>query len=599
VTVTWAESMSNAHWRRWLLLVWLLVAASFVYYRWPQISFFVLADTDDNMRMAQVRAWLGGQSWYDLRQYKLDPPGGADIHWTRLVDMPIAGLILLLRPLVGGMIAEKAAITIAPLLALLIAMVGVSLTVRRLFAPAMWLVGIALFLVGASARGMFFPTRIDHHGWQIALLAMSVAGLVDPRQRRGGMTIGIATALSLVIGLEMVPYLALIGAGLALRWLFDAEETPRLRGYGLALASGTAVGFALFASEANRVPRCDALTPAWLSIFVLIGLLVAILSFLRNDNRSVRFWLLAAVGASVCGVMLIFWPHCISRPEGMSPELQRLWFSNVIEVKPSYQQRLPVAFGMLIVPAMGVIGVLFMLFRLRASRDLVRWLPMILLSLGSMVMLLWQSRASPAAQLLSLAGTAALCHSLIPQIARSTRVAVPLRYGGALVAFSIFSGLGPILAVTNIPVEQTSTRQKGIRMAAGMCPTLWALKPVAKLPATTVFTFVDLGPRLIVATHHKAVAGPYHRNGDAILDIHRAFDGTVDNARKIINKHKAGLVLICPNMPESTLYTSRSPGGFYDQLDKGKIPGWLEPIALPERSPFKAWRVKPEDPNGA
>jgi hypothetical protein len=595
--MTWAESISNAHWRRWLLLVWMLVAVSFIYYRWPQISFFVLADTDDNMRMAQVRAWLNGQGWYDLRQYKLDPPGGADIHWSRLVDMPIAGLILLIRPIFGGIVAEKAAIAIAPLLALLVAMFGVSLTVRRLFAPRMWILGIALFLVTASIRGMFFPTRIDHHNWQLALLAVCVAGLVDPRQRRGGITVAIATALSLVIGLEMVPYLALIGAGLALRWVFDAEETPRLRGYGLALVGGTAAGFALFASEANRVPRCDALTPAWLSIFVLIGLLVAAASYLKRENRALRFGLLAAVGAVVGCVVLVFWPHCISRPEGMSAELQRLWFSNVIEVKPSYQQRLPVALSMLIVPITGAIGVLFMAFRLRASRDFLRWLPLILLSFGSVLMLLWQSRASPAAQLLSLSGTAALCYYLIPPLYRSApRYA---RHVGALIAFLVFSGLGPYVAANTLPLEKSSTRQVGIRRAAGSCPTFWAMKPIAQIPATTVFTFVDLSPRLIVATHHKAIAGPYHRNGEAILDVHRAFDGTADNARKIIAKHKAGLLLICPNMPESTLYTSRSPGGFYDQLDKGKVPSWLEPVTLPERSPFKAWRVKPEYPNRA
>ena len=67
----------------------------------------VLSDTDDNMRMMQVRALLHGQGWFDLRQYRLDPPFGANIHWSRLVDLPIAGLILLLRPLIGGANAEQ------------------------------------------------------------------------------------------------------------------------------------------------------------------------------------------------------------------------------------------------------------------------------------------------------------------------------------------------------------------------------------------------------------------------------------------------------------------------------------------------------------
>ena len=49
--------------------------------------------------MMQVRALIAGQDWYDLRQHRLNPPFGADIHWSRLVDLPIAGIKLALAPL--------------------------------------------------------------------------------------------------------------------------------------------------------------------------------------------------------------------------------------------------------------------------------------------------------------------------------------------------------------------------------------------------------------------------------------------------------------------------------------------------------------------
>jgi len=75
------------------------------------IQIFALGDTDDNMRMMQVRGLLHGQGWFDLQQHRL---AGSNIHWSRLVDLPIAGLILLLRPLVGGAAAERWAVGIAP-----------------------------------------------------------------------------------------------------------------------------------------------------------------------------------------------------------------------------------------------------------------------------------------------------------------------------------------------------------------------------------------------------------------------------------------------------------------------------------------------------
>ena len=79
--------------RRWKLvvvLVWLAFCAWFIFDKYAQIRWFGLGDTDDNMRIMQVRALLNGQGWYDLRQYRLNPPTGANIHWSRLVDLPIA-----------------------------------------------------------------------------------------------------------------------------------------------------------------------------------------------------------------------------------------------------------------------------------------------------------------------------------------------------------------------------------------------------------------------------------------------------------------------------------------------------------------------------
>src|SRR5690606_8335666 len=103
--------------------------------RWAAIRGFALGDTDDNMRMMQVRALLHGQDWYDLRQYRMNPPFGADIHWSRLVDLPIAGLKRLFMPVVGGPVAEQIAATVAPLLPMLVAMWGLALAARRLVEP--------------------------------------------------------------------------------------------------------------------------------------------------------------------------------------------------------------------------------------------------------------------------------------------------------------------------------------------------------------------------------------------------------------------------------------------------------------------------------
>jgi hypothetical protein len=89
-----AVEIVGRHWKWIVLAAWLVACAWFMIEKWSSIRFFFLPDTDDNMRMMQVRGLLHGQGWFDLRQYRMNPPWGANIHWSRLVDLPIAGLIL-------------------------------------------------------------------------------------------------------------------------------------------------------------------------------------------------------------------------------------------------------------------------------------------------------------------------------------------------------------------------------------------------------------------------------------------------------------------------------------------------------------------------
>src|SRR6218665_1022301 len=47
----------DRHWLRWLAMLWLIVVPWFLNDRQGNIYWLVLGDTDDNMRLMQVRAW--------------------------------------------------------------------------------------------------------------------------------------------------------------------------------------------------------------------------------------------------------------------------------------------------------------------------------------------------------------------------------------------------------------------------------------------------------------------------------------------------------------------------------------------------------------
>jgi hypothetical protein len=579
--------------RRWpwlILLAWLLFGAWLVYARWNYITGFVLTDTDDNMRMSQVRALLAGQDWFDLRQYRMNWPQGLNIHWSRLVDLPIAGLILLGRLFMTGPHAEQMAVAVAPLIPLLLLMASLALTVRRLVHPAAWPLAIACLFFAGSTLGMFQPTRIDHHNWQLALLALGVAGIADPKRARGGATLGIASALSLAIGLEMIIYLALGGVTMVLFWVRDAGHRRRLATYAVTMAGGTGFSFLVFASYANRLPVCDALSPVWLSDALLGGALLLGLAAWSPAKWQWRLAAAAVAGIVIAGFHALAWPHCLSRLEGVSPELYDLWLSHVREARPVYRHGWRTATAVLGLPVAGLIGWTLLAWTARKEWErLERVLGAMLPGATALALLFWQTRTGPAAQMLAIPGAVALVVILAPRLFGSSNSLVKI-LGTTLV---VLGGLGAAvpLVLEYVPQKKQTPRDRAIANANANCPSLWAMKPVAEQPPGVVFTFGDLAPRLITVTRHRSITGPYHRNGEQILDMMHAFRGSADQAHAILKKYRSDYLLICPMMSQSTVFKAEAPKGFYVQLDQGKVPPWLQPIDLGPKNPMKMWRV--------
>ena len=592
----------HRHWRSLIVAAWLLYMlisiCGFPFISGgysAQIEAFALRDTDDNLRMAQVRALLGGQGWYDLVQHRFDVAhGGANIHWSRLVDLPLAAIILIMKPLVGGADAERIAVAVGPQLPLLLLMFSLALTMKRLVGERSWPLPIIGLLMAYSTMGMFAPLRIDHHGWQIAFLALAVSAMADPRRARGGMVLGIATGLSLSIGLEMMIYLALLGGAAVLLWVADRDQGRRLASFAAALVATTGVGFLLFASEANRQAVCDALSPVWLSDAAVGGAAMLALAFLKLESWKSRLVAAVAAGAAVAGFHALAWPHCLQRLEGVSPEATELWLDHVREAKPFYRHSWRVGATALALPVTGLIGWALLVWRAwrmgGGGRDLLaRTLAVALPAIAALALLFWQVRAGPAAQMMALPAATAIIVLVAapwlnaPQFWKHL-AAVPI----VLLAFGAVVPLGLQLG----PREKASPVRAKVAQANRRCPSLAALAPINAQPKGTVFSFIDLGPRLIVATHHDAIGGPYHRNDKAIADVMKAFRGNEAQARRIITEYRSHYLLICPNMSTATIFMSEAPSGFYGQLVRGRIPAWLEPVELPRNSPFKMWRVK-------
>jgi hypothetical protein len=582
---------AERHWKLLVVLVWLACCAWFIVQKWHDIRYFGLGDTDDNMRIMQVRALLHGQGWYDLRQHRMNPPFGANIHWSRLVDLPLAGLILGLRPFLGGAGAERWAVAIAPMLPYLLLLYSLALTARRLIHPLAYPLALLAIFFAGSTTGMFMPERIDHHGWQLALLALSIAAIADSKRVRGGLVLGITSALSFAIGLEMIIYLAVAGAVTVLSWIDDVDERDRLRAYALSLSAGTALSFLIFASNDNRAAVCDALSPVYLSDVLLGGALMFGLSWLSPADWKQRLALAFVAGLALAGFHASVWPQCLQKPEHISPEAQQLWMSHVKEARPVYTHGWRVAALIAALPITGAIGWALLAWTKRGNRELLRRIiGAALPGIAASLLLLWQTRTGPAAQMMAAVGAAAVAWIAMPLFWRSKYFAV--RLAGVLVVVLAGAGAAVPFALSFVPEEPATPYQASIGRANSQCASLYGLHAVALQPEGLVFTYVDLGPRLIAVTHHDAVAGPYHRNWRQIVDIMNAWRGSADQAHRIIvDKYHSNYVLSCPKSSTTTIFMSETPKGFYGQLEHGQVPKWLQAVQLPKDSPYKMWKV--------
>ena len=179
---------------------------------------------------------------------------------------------------------------------------------------------------------------------------------------------------------------------------------------------------------------------------------------------------------------------------------------------------------------------------------------------------------------------------LLPRWRRSQSV-LP-RVGGTLAAVALMTGLWVMVPIAAIP-DGTSDEPAANRARASLdCPDERAFAPIRALPDATILTPIDMAPRLIVMTRHNGIAGPYHRNGDAMLDVFYAFRGDAARLDETIQRYGVRYVMICPGMSGGSHYGRDDPASNYARIVAGDPPAGLMPVALPEGSPFIVYRVE-------
>ena len=576
----------------------LLIVAQLVIHR--HLADYVGPDNDDAMRLVEVRDFLGGQGWFDMMQYRLGLNGGTLMHWSRFIDLPIAGLILFFRLFFSPEGAEAAALTVWPLMLILPLMAFVGLAGRRVAGVEGMHFSLILTSLFILTSRRFAPGSIDHDNVQLGLVALAVAMLADESYKPRNFAIAaVALAIQLGIGAETTPFVAVACMAVACLWAWDgAVFAPAARAFALTLTIAvSAAFFSLVPPRLYSMVTCDNLSLGFYGIISVgcVGLLLSAL-FASHLSRPWRMVVLAANGAVVFATTLAIAPQCLHNPlADLDPMLVQLWLSKVTEAQSifSLARTTPDALGAFY--ATGFLAILVCIFRmLRGERARLHAVLMAFVAVNWVIALV-QVRGAEFSNLLAIPPLALLLAELRRISAADTEdIGAAFFYVvTALISAPAVWAVGGSIANTGVVNSFTAAPDAKAEETAN-CTSKEALAPISGLQPGVIAAASNMGAPLLRFTPHRTLSGPYHRDPDGMLaELHIGL-AEPQQAEALLRDAKVTLVAFCKGDPQVETLSELKPRGLYAQLSAGHVPTYLEPISAPTKSDVQFFRFKPQ-----
>ncbi|WIY52134.1 hypothetical protein O9Z70_11725 [Devosia sp. YIM 151766] len=592
-----SSSTLNLRDRHWFILIWSLVAVALIVRSFATNAGAPLfIDTDDAMHMVVARDFLAGQGWYDPIQHRLDTPYGADIHWSRLVDLPLAGLLAFSSLLFEPQAALAVTGTIWPLLLLglllwLSKRVTFELVGREGLLPA-----LALPILAPAVLAEFLPGRVDHHNVVIVLtMACLLATLLALHRPLWAWLAGLAAATALSIAVEAIPGVVATILAFGLAYAADPARAVNLRRFGLGFAGFMLVHFLLARPPGRWLEAaCDAISPVYVLAALAIGgayLLVSILPAPRVLWQ--RLALLSSMGLAAAALVVLVYPQCLAGPyAALDPWLRDNWIAAIVEAQPWHQALATMPAYAIGVAVPILLGLLAGLVACRFdARHRLAWLILLVFITCTAFIMLAQIRGArlavlpavpAAAWLIVMARRAYLAHPRLPRImallgAWLAACGLVLVLLVNLVLGLMPQGGGPAMAET----------REG-RMA---CLAPAAFADLRALPPERIMAPIDLGAHILLETPHAVVGAPYHRNQRGLLDTFRFFNGPAATARRIAEQRGLGLLVTCEALPEMHGPARDEPGTVLNLLANDILPDWLVDVSV--GGPLKVYAILP------
>jgi len=548
-----------------------------------------LDDPDNDMRLAQIRDWLGGQRWFDVTQYRVDVPWGLHTHWSRIADLPTGGLIALLTPILGADTAERIAVTVEPPLLMVAAVMLMVAIAHNIAGGRARLPAALLALYAVKMLWEFVPGRIDHHALQIVLVLAVLAALTAATRARLAAVAALAAALSLAVSLETAPYLAVVAGWVAVRWAVrgDAVRAPTI-GFFAGLAAAVPAVFAAIVPYADWAQaKSDALGRGHVVAAVLFGVAFAGLAALMPASRRMRVRAVAVVAVAVGlgAAILAAFPEVLANPYAMiGPTLERLWLHHVTETRTALDDwhKSPVtavlrmAYATAIVPAGA-----WLAWRSRgAARD--RYALLVVLAVVAVPLTAWHLRGTALAAAVATPVGAAFVAALLDY---STAAAVA---GMVAVGLLQMADLAAPQAKTSAPAMARGAPATDVDCAL---PADYA--ELRREPAGLILGQINLAGPVLVFTPHSVLSAGVHRGWRGIAYAFDTWMAPPAAARERLRARGIRYVALCQSGGEGEILGKQAPRGLAAAIRRGERFDWLQPIPVAANPRFKLYRFVP------
>jgi len=574
-------------------IAWAIVSALLIAINWSAIVSLRFPDPDDVMRLIQVRDLLAGQSWFDVTQTRVDAAnGGVAMHWSRLVDVPLALVILVLAPFVGQAAAEMTAVVIVPLITLGAVMLLSARVAWRLLGDEEATLTSLVIAISIPVLFQFAPLRIDHHGWQMVCALGAINGMMARSPSLGGAIIGASLATWLSISIEGLPLAAIIFAVLALRWIKTRAGAIWLVSAIQSLALVSAALFVLTRGIGDFATYCDAISPLHIAMFAWGAVTLTLFHRFEPIPRGLAVFGMGIAGGGAMAMMLVAAPQCASGGgfAQVDPLVAEYWLANILEGRPMWEQVLAIALQYLVAPLIGIYASLDLA---RRSDDGLRrfWIDYAIILGAAFAVSIFVARTGAVACVLAAPPLAWQLRRWLKAI-RHIESPAPRMAAMLGVACALLPAIPAMLLTSAMPARASLGGAADIPIRVADCRVQDAAATLAGLRAGEIYAPLDIAPELLLVSDHSVIATGHHRGDASMRVLIETAIGTTQDARRALSERGSAYVALCPTLGEARTYARMSPDGFVAQLVADEAPGWLDPIPLADGNGLKLWRIK-------